>query len=147
VTDVSSFSQGHTATLSLTNGEKYTGIFSSIATEQSDTRYLLKMVKKLPSEKQVNGASDAPEGYVGTGANHAMTFSHREVADFQVENVRLDKTPTRAAQNGKPLVRAGNIYLPEQVLPPSSRPTLTSLVLWLVANASYSDGKAQLKLM
>jgi hypothetical protein len=100
-TDVSSPPKGHTATLSLTNGEKYTGIFSSIATEQSESRYLLKMVKKLPSEKQANGTSEASDGYVGTGANHAMTFSGRDVADFQVDNVRLDRTPTRAAQNGK----------------------------------------------
>jgi hypothetical protein len=72
-----------------------------MTSEQSEARYLLKMVKKAsgPNDKQINGA-DSSDGYVGTGENHAMTFAVRDVADFNAQNVRLDKNLSKAGQNG-----------------------------------------------
>jgi PAB1-binding protein PBP1 len=72
-----------------------------MTSEQSEARYLLKMVKKVssPNDKQVNGA-DSSDAYVGNGTNHAMTFAVRDVADFSAQNVRLDKNMSKAGQNG-----------------------------------------------
>jgi hypothetical protein len=72
-----------------------------MTSEQSEARYLLKMVKKAsgPNDKQVNGA-DSPDAYLGTGENHAMTFAVRDVADFCAQNVWLDRNLSKAGQNG-----------------------------------------------
>ncbi|KAF2673746.1 hypothetical protein BT63DRAFT_451804 [Microthyrium microscopicum] len=91
---------GLSSTVTLQNGEKYTGVFSSATSDQSDVKYLLKMVKRVGGQdSQVNGASDALESYVGNGEDHVMTFLARDV-ELHVPNAQLAKPKSKAAQNG-----------------------------------------------
>jgi hypothetical protein len=59
------------------------------------------MVKKLlpASSTQTNGASQLSDDYVGSGDYHVMSFDMSDVADFNVNNVVLDKSQPRG-QNG-----------------------------------------------
>lgn len=72
-----------------------------MVTEQNDSKYLMKMVKKTGAvDKQVNGTAESADGYIGSGQDHIMTFSARDVADLSVPNVRLEKPKTKTNQNG-----------------------------------------------
>jgi hypothetical protein len=57
------------------------------------------MVRKLgPADGKTNGVSEEP--YVGSGPDHALAFTVREVVHLHVAEVRLDKAPTRVGANG-----------------------------------------------
>jgi hypothetical protein len=63
----------------------------------SDGRYIIKMAKKLPSQgKQANGVSDES---VGVGPDKTLSLNVQDVVDLSVNEVRFDKTLSRA-QNG-----------------------------------------------
>ena len=82
--------QGLLATIVLMNGERYSGIFSSM----SDSRYIIKMAKKLSSQnKQANGVVDE---VIGTGPDRVLSFDIQDVVHLSVDNVRLDKSQSRA---------------------------------------------------
>lgn len=99
------FLQGLPATISLRSGDRYTGIFSSVIYEQSDAKYLLKMVKKVGNtDKQINGAIDSVDAYVGAGQDHTMTFPLRDV-HFNCDNVPAELPKAKAGQNGRFLAR------------------------------------------
>lgn len=59
------------------------------------------MVKKLPpaTSAQTNGTGEASDDYVGSGDYHVMSFDIGDVADFNVNNVVLDKSQAKG-QNG-----------------------------------------------
>jgi len=59
------------------------------------------MVKKLlpTSNAQTNGTSQLSDDYVGSGDYHVMSFDMSDVADFNVNNVVLDKSQLKG-QNG-----------------------------------------------
>jgi hypothetical protein len=59
------------------------------------------MVKKLlpATNAQTNGSGDISDDYVGVGDYHVMSFDMSDVADFNVNNVVLDKSQTKG-QNG-----------------------------------------------
>jgi hypothetical protein len=59
------------------------------------------MVKRLlpAANAQTNGSGDASDDYVGVGDYHVMSFDMSDVADFNVNNVVLDKSQAKA-QNG-----------------------------------------------
>lgn len=90
--------KGLQTTITLRSGERYSGIFSSAVHEQSDTKYILKMVKK--SADHTNGVVDTGSAYCGSGKDFAMSFANREVVELHTTNVRLDKSKARIAQNG-----------------------------------------------
>lgn len=82
------YPQGLTATVTLKNGDRYTGIFSSAQPESSPSQYTLKMVRKLPSHgKQANGVAHEQ---AGEGSDRSMLFEVSDVLDLSLESVRLD---------------------------------------------------------
>lgn len=91
---------GLPGTITLKNGERYSGVLSGHSLDPSELRYVFKMVKKLvpTSSAQTNGTGDT-DSYVGTGDSYVMSFDMGDVADFNVNNVVLDKSQARA-QNG-----------------------------------------------
>ncbi|KAF7678272.1 hypothetical protein GT037_003653 [Alternaria burnsii] len=80
--------------ITLKNGDKYSGVLSGTSLDPSELRYVFKMVKKLlpTSNAQTNGASQSSDDYVGSGDYHVMSFDMSDVADFNVNNVVLDKS-------------------------------------------------------
>ncbi|KAF2846317.1 PAB1 binding protein-like protein [Plenodomus tracheiphilus IPT5] len=91
---------GLPGTITLKNGDKYSGVLSGHSLDPSELRYVFKMVKKLvpASHAQTNGASDT-DSYVGTGDTYVMSFDMGDVADFNVNNVILDRSQAKG-QNG-----------------------------------------------
>lgn len=83
------------------NGDEYTGVLSGTSLDPTEMRFVFKMVKQTKSgrEAQVNGVSTVSDDYVGKGDYHVMAFDMCDVADFNVNNVVLDKSQTKA-QNG-----------------------------------------------
>lgn len=58
------------------------------------------MVKKLvPAANAPTNGTSEPDNYVGTGDTHVMSFDMADVADFNVNNVVLDKSQAKG-QNG-----------------------------------------------
>jgi hypothetical protein len=101
-TDASFCLQGTDATLTLKNGEQFTGVFSGSSLESSARSvYILKMVKRtrLASHQQINGNTDLPDEYVGEGEDHVMVFDTQDTADLAVANVVTANA--HATQNGK----------------------------------------------
>ncbi|KAH7084831.1 PAB1 binding protein-like protein [Paraphoma chrysanthemicola] len=92
---------GLPGTITLKNGEKYSGVLSGTSLDPSELRYVFKMVKKLlpAANAQTNGTGDISDDYVGVGDYHVMSFDMSDVADFNVNNVVLDKSQTKG-QNG-----------------------------------------------
>ncbi|KAI7518423.1 hypothetical protein KC331_g21220, partial [Hortaea werneckii] len=61
---------GQDATLTLKNGEQFSGVFSGGSFDSpSKSQYVLKMVKrtKLPSQQQMNGDTELSAEYIGEG--------------------------------------------------------------------------------
>ncbi|KAF1839213.1 hypothetical protein BDW02DRAFT_487487 [Decorospora gaudefroyi] len=87
--------------ITLKNGDKYSGVLSGTSLDPSELRYVFKMVKKLlpANNAQSNGSGEASDDYVGVGDYHVMSFDMSDVADFNVNNVVLDKSQTKG-QNG-----------------------------------------------
>ncbi|KIW05220.1 hypothetical protein, variant 2 [Verruconis gallopava] len=85
--------KGLNATLLLKNGDRYTGVFSSI----SNGQYIVKMAKKLSAQgKQPNGVNDEA---AGAGPDRTLALNVQDVVDLAVNEVRFDKTHGRG-QNG-----------------------------------------------
>lgn len=94
--------QGNDATLTLKNGEQFTGVFSGSSVESSTKSvYILKMVKRtrFASNQQVNGSTALPDEYIGEGDDHVMVFDTQDTADLEVKNVVTANA--HAHQNGK----------------------------------------------
>lgn len=79
-------------------------MLSGTSLDPSELRYVFKMVKKLmpASNAQTNGTGDVSDDYVGAGDYHVMSFDMSDVADFNVNNVVLDKSSAKG-QNGMSL--------------------------------------------
>jgi hypothetical protein len=93
--------QGLPGIITLKNGEKYSGVLSGTSLDPSELRYVFKMVKKLlpAANAQTNGTGEVSDDYVGVGDYHVMSFDMSDVADFNVNNVVLDKSQAKG-QNG-----------------------------------------------
>lgn len=89
---------GCSATVTVKSGELFQGIFSGASLEPFDSRYVLKMVRKV-SGPTVNGSGDHPE-YSGYGDDFAMTFSTTDVVDLSVQNVTPGKSQSKVP-NGR----------------------------------------------
>jgi hypothetical protein len=111
---------GLPGTITLKNGTKYSGVLSGTSLDPSELRYVFKMVKQLqPAESgQANGQSS--DEYAGKGEFHVMSFDMSDVADFNVNNVVLDKTQAKG-QSGTSGFRtdadiSGNLAIRERNL-------------------------------
>ncbi|KAK4549685.1 hypothetical protein LTR36_004986 [Oleoguttula mirabilis] len=92
---------GQDATLTLKNGEQFTGVFSGGSFDSvAKTQYVLKMAKRtrLPSHQQVNGTVEMPDEYTGDGEDHVMTFDVQDTVDLAVTDVTTSSA--QPAQNG-----------------------------------------------
>lgn len=87
---------GHHTTITLKNGEQFTGIFSAASFESPEMNYVLKMVKKVSSHAQTNGVIDAVDEYLGNGPEHMMSFAKKDVVDLNAHNIRFDRGFNRA---------------------------------------------------
>lgn len=93
--------QGIDATITLKNGEQFTGVFSGTSIESpAKSTYILKMARRtrLPSHQQTNGNTELAEEYVGEGQDHVMTFDVQDTVDFAVSGVVT--ASAQATQNG-----------------------------------------------
>jgi hypothetical protein len=97
-------------------------VLSGTSLDPSELRYVFKMVKKLlpAANAQTNGTGEPSEDYVGVGDYHVMSFDMSDVADFNVNNVVLDRSQAKA-QNGTSAFRtdtdiSGNTALRERDL-------------------------------
>ncbi|KAF1942358.1 hypothetical protein EJ02DRAFT_502904 [Clathrospora elynae] len=126
---------GLPATITLKNGEKYSGVLSGTSLDPTELRYVFKMVKRLlpASNAQTNGTGEASGDYIGSGDYHVMSFDMSDVADFNVNNVVLDKSQAKV-QHGTSGFRtdtdiSGNLDVRERKLqkwePSSNDPNLT----------------------
>jgi hypothetical protein len=101
--DVNIYIQGTDATLTLKNGDQFSGVFSgSHINSSAKNVYTLKMVKRtrLASQQQTNGNTELSDEYIGEGDDHIMHFDVQDTVDLSVANVVTANA--HAAQNGKP---------------------------------------------
>lgn len=84
--------------ITLSNGEKFEGIFSGASLDTADARFTMKMVKRTApaSNSQSNGSPEKLNEYIGDGETHTMTFDLQDTVDLNVWDVQL------AASEGKP---------------------------------------------
>ena len=90
--------QGSTATIVLSNGDIYSGLFFGASLEVAEPEYLLKMVRFLGKEGKTerNGIRDDQAGYIGVGEDNSMSFKLKDVADLSLEQVSLGSLDKRA---------------------------------------------------
>lgn len=86
------------AKVTVRSGERFAGVFSGSSVEPFESRYVLKMTKKL-HPAPTGGASDEVDD-VGYGEDYVMTFATTDVTDLEVENVSTDRAQARLP-NGK----------------------------------------------
>lgn len=94
--------QGQDTTLTLKNGEQFTGVFSGgTLNSPAKHQYVLKMTRRtrLPSHQQMNGDTDLPEEFTGEGEDHVMTFDVQDTLDLSVQGVTT--ADAKPAQNGE----------------------------------------------
>ncbi|KAL9021315.1 MAG: hypothetical protein Q9185_001425 [Variospora sp. 1 TL-2023] len=92
---------GLSATVTVKNGEAFSGIFFGASLDGSDQAYLLKMVQKVrPSDKiEPNGSPDIYGDFIGSGEDYAMSFDTKDVVHLAVDGVTFDIR--ERAQNGQ----------------------------------------------
>ncbi|KAI9878365.1 MAG: hypothetical protein M1830_001108 [Pleopsidium flavum] len=92
---------GLTATITTKTGDRFTGIFAGASLENNESAYLLKMVQQVRStaDDQSNGVGETSSNYLGSGADHAMSFEIKDVMDLAAENVSFNDI-TAKSQNG-----------------------------------------------
>jgi hypothetical protein len=81
-------------TVTLRNGEKFTGIFSAAVADTPDPRYLLKSVRKVAPDNQANGAGELAPML-------QKVFPLRDVVCLQVDEIQVAKNQAKLGQNGK----------------------------------------------
>ena len=93
--------QGNNVSLTLTNGDVYSGIFFGALLEKKEPEYLLKMTQcvKRHDKGDTNGFRAGTPEYVGIGEDHAMAFKARDVIDLPLEPSAIK--PQEKRVNGK----------------------------------------------
>ena len=88
------------ASVTVKSGDVFAGIFFGAINENQEWAYLLKMVEQTKSngKSELNGASDSPAGFVGKGADFAMSFDVKDVTDLAIEGISFDNE--QKLQNG-----------------------------------------------
>ncbi|KAI4164474.1 MAG: hypothetical protein LQ342_001787 [Letrouitia transgressa] len=83
---------GLTASVTVKNGDVFSGIFCGAAMEINESNYLLKMVQKIKSgvKTEANTVPELLNEYTGVGEDHAMSFDLKDVVDLAVEGATFD---------------------------------------------------------
>ena len=74
-------------------------MLSGTSLDPSELRYVFKMVKQLQPADNTQANGRPSDEYAGQGEYYVMSFDMSDVADFNVNNVVLDKTQVKG-QNG-----------------------------------------------
>lgn len=135
--------QGLSASITVKNGDQYTGIVSGSVLEANETTVALKMVKRVNIEGGSQNGAESSSKYLGAAPHHSMVFDVKDIADISVDNVvAMESTK---AQNGK--LEESSVLRPEiltNILAkehhPGSEPMLISPVIWLFESVTCSDG-------
>ncbi|KAK2737772.1 hypothetical protein FQN57_007420 [Myotisia sp. PD_48] len=78
---------GHTTTITLKNGEKFTGIFSGATLEPNETSFMLKMTQQFIPDSEIgqqNGISHEKSPYIGLAPDHQMIFEVQDLAHLEI---------------------------------------------------------------
>ena len=99
--------QGLSASVTVSNGDVYSGIFFGASMEKEECKYLLKMVQQTRhgNKTEMNGVRETMSEYIGVGDDHAMSFNARDVVDLAVEGATIATQEKRS--NGKLHLPAG----------------------------------------
>ena len=92
------------ASITVKNGDVFTGVFFGANMENHDSAYILKMVQhiKAGNRGEANGVLDSSTSYIGRGEDYAMTFDTKEVVNLAIEGIVFDGQPK--LQNGGSLL-------------------------------------------
>ncbi|KAK3671845.1 poly(A)-binding protein binding protein [Recurvomyces mirabilis] len=92
---------GLDATLTLKNGEQFTGVLAGATFDSSSkSKYVLKMVKQTQAqgEAHMNGDTSSNDEYIGEGEDHVMSFDVQDTTSLVVDDVVT--TGSQPQQNG-----------------------------------------------
>ncbi|KAL8675829.1 MAG: hypothetical protein Q9186_007569 [Xanthomendoza sp. 1 TL-2023] len=83
---------GFPASVTVKNGDIFSGIFFGSSFENSELGCLLQMVQKVKASDKAesNGDHETYGDYIGFGDNHAMSFDMKDVINLAVEGVTFD---------------------------------------------------------
>ncbi|KAL8728979.1 MAG: hypothetical protein Q9166_005074 [cf. Caloplaca sp. 2 TL-2023] len=83
---------GLPASVTVKNGDVFSGVFFGSSFENNELGCLLQMVQKVKSSDQAetNGDHEVHGEYIGSGENHAMSFDMKDVIDLAIEGVTFD---------------------------------------------------------
>ena len=92
------------ASITVKNGDVFTGVFFGATMENHQSAYLMKMVEQVKSgaKAEPNGTQDCSGGFIGRGDDFAMSFDTKEVTDLAVEGITFDSQ--HKMQNGGSLL-------------------------------------------
>ncbi|KAI9850032.1 MAG: hypothetical protein M1838_006172 [Thelocarpon superellum] len=92
---------GRRASITVSNGNIFTGIFSGASLDAGESAWVLRMTQqtKQKSVHQANGVDDSAPDYIGSGPEHIMSFETKDVIDVAVNGVAFTDAPSRG-QNG-----------------------------------------------
>ncbi|KAL9001119.1 MAG: hypothetical protein Q9169_000302 [Polycauliona sp. 2 TL-2023] len=83
---------GLPASVTVKNGDVFSGIFYGSLFENNEPRCSLQMVQKVKAsdKTEINGDHEIHDEYVGFGDNYSMGFDMKDVIDVAVEGVTFD---------------------------------------------------------
>ncbi|EGD86649.2 uncharacterized protein TERG_02906 [Trichophyton rubrum CBS 118892] len=81
---------GSNVSLTMKDGEKFTGIFSGSTLESNETILILKMARRPLSESdsaQSNGVSQNEPSYVGSGSDHQLLIDVQDITCLDIQSL------------------------------------------------------------
>ncbi|WPH01171.1 Hypothetical protein R9X50_00400700 [Acrodontium crateriforme] len=99
---------GTDVTLTLQNGEQFTGVFSGASLDPpSKSKYVLKMTKRtrLPTHQQSNGTTELSDEYTGEGDHYTMSFDIQDTVHLEALNVTTTSNQTIQNRSTTPSFR------------------------------------------
>ncbi|EGE06737.1 PAB1 binding protein [Trichophyton equinum CBS 127.97] len=81
---------GSNVSLTMKDGEKFTGIFSGSTLESNETILILKMARRPTSESdsaQSNGVSQNEPSYVGSGSDHQLLIDVQDITCLDIQSL------------------------------------------------------------
>ncbi|PKY00863.1 hypothetical protein P168DRAFT_321922 [Aspergillus campestris IBT 28561] len=134
------------ATITMKNGERFSGIFSSSSLEPSETSFVFKMVQRLPKQEQgkTNGASEPATPFLGSAPDHSVSLDARDIVEISVPNVSTSDVTAKAPSGASAGFRtdadiSGNLAMRERTLQKWEPAADTDVDLSL-ESASHSAG-------
>ena len=99
------------ASITVKNGDVFTGVFFGANMENHEPAYILKMVQQIKAGNrgEANGVLDNSTSYIGRGDDYAMTFDTKEVANLAIEGIVFDGQQ-KLQNGGSPLAEFHDTY-------------------------------------